>query len=104
MDKNQEFIDFQKNFYAFANIIATYSKAGQNILNNISQKKDKFNSMSENQRFEFMKTDPDFVAYQEISDKLEKAYVLYYNFIAGNMQESGQAAPKLQESTSESNK
>jgi hypothetical protein len=102
MDQSEALADFQNKFYGYANVIAVYSKLGQDLLAKIYQKKDTFNSLSENERLQFIKSDPDFVQLQSYTDKLEKAYVLYYNFIASNMQESGQKVAPPKEATSQS--
>ncbi len=94
MDQNQDFSSFKNEFYGYANVITALSKRGEDLLNSIYQKKDNFNKLNENQRFEFMKADADFAELQAISDKLEKAYVLYYNFIAENMQDILQTKPE----------
>lgn len=90
MNPNQNLTDFQNEFYGFANFITAYSKAGEALLNKIYQKKDKFNSLSVDERSDFMQSDSDFIELQKIIDKLEAAYSLYYNFIAENMQDSQQ--------------
>ena len=94
MDQNQDFSSFKNEFYGYANVITSLSKRGEDLLNSIYQKKDYFNNLNPNQRFEFMKTDSDFAELQAVSDKLEKAYALYYNFIAGNMQDVLQTKPE----------
>jgi hypothetical protein len=90
MDPNQDLTDFKNAFFGYANYITAYSKRGEVLTNKIFQNKDKFNSLSESERLQFVKNDPDFVELQSIVSKLETAYYLYYNFIAENMQNTKQ--------------
>ena len=91
MDPNQDITDFKNTFFGYANYITAYSKRGEALTNKIFQNKDKFNSLSESGRLQFMQNDPDFVELQSIVNKLKAAYSLYYNFIAENMQDTKQA-------------
>ena len=87
MENNQDFEDFKNKFYGYANVISAESKNGEFFLNRIYQKKDYFNSLSENERIEFMQSDPDFVGLQKNKDKISTLIAVYYNFIAQNMTE-----------------
>ena len=102
MDQNQDITDFRNKFFGFANYITAYSKRGEDLTNKIFQYKDKFNSLSESERLQFIKTNPDFVELQSVVDKLKAAYSLYYNFIAENMQNTEQSKVETPESASPS--
>lgn len=86
MENKESFENFKKNFYDYASLIQKTSKEGEDLLQRIYDKKDYFNSLTPEARFEFMKTNPDFIALNDIKNKLYTYFAGYYNFMNQNMQ------------------
>lgn len=81
MNTQQEkdnFTGYVNKFYGYGNLISKYSDASEEVLKRINQKKDYFNSLTEDQRIQMMNNDPDF---QELQKNVNKLYSLYAEFI-----------------------
>jgi len=81
MNTQQEkdiFTGYVNKFYGYGNLIKKYSDASSNILKRIEQKKDYFNSLTEDQRIQMINNDPDF---QELQKNVNKLYSLYAEYI-----------------------
>ena len=85
METKESVENFKNEFYEYARLISKTSKEGEDLVGKIYSKKDYFNSLTPEARYEYMKTDPDFVALSDIKNKLLTYFAGYYNFMTANM-------------------
>lgn len=81
MNAQEDLNNFKQKFYAYQNLIKRYSESGQNLVNKIADKADYFNKLTEEQRIQFINTDPDFQQLNATVSNLQQTYVLFYNFM-----------------------
>ncbi len=94
MSVQEQMSKFQEDFFSYAKLINSWSEYGKKLLDKINQKADYFNSLSEEQRIQFMNTDPDFLQLQDAVEKLNTYYVSFFNFMNEGMVSSDQSANK----------
>jgi uncharacterized membrane-anchored protein YhcB (DUF1043 family) len=81
MNTQEELNNFKQKFYAYQNLIKRYSEEGQNLVSNISDKANFFNKLTDDQRIQFINTDPDFQQFNKVVSDLQQTYVQFYSFM-----------------------
>jgi hypothetical protein len=81
MDLDEKFKNFQDEYNAYGKLIKEYSIAGEKAINNIKNKQDYFNSLTDNQRIEYMNSDPDFILLQNVLKNLRLYYASFFDFV-----------------------
>jgi hypothetical protein len=88
MDPEKSFETFENEFDTYGKLIQDQSRLGIKILNNIMSKKDAFNKLTDDQRIQYMNSDPDFIALEKTLKNLKIYYASFFDFVNKSMNES----------------